>query len=301
MKIAHISDLHLNRKFRRRNLEKTERLIEFALSKLADHIVITGDISDNSNERDFADLRELLIKYDLFHSDKVSVVIGNHDIFGGVELASDIIDFPSRCEKTNYNLKVEIFYEYFRNLFDSTVTITEGKRFPYLKIFNDTALIGVNSVNYYSKLKNPFASNGKVKKSEREEIDMLLSAEEIRNKEKIVLIHHHFYKNSEAGKSSENSIWSRIESHTMKLRGKKKLLSLFKRSGVRIIMHGHSHDMRLYERKGIVILNAGASVDGTASSLFLVDIGQGELNISSEILPPINVKMSDYYNEPVVL
>jgi 3',5'-cyclic AMP phosphodiesterase CpdA len=301
MKIAHISDLHLNRKFRRKNLEKTERLIEIALNKLADHIVITGDISDNSDERDFADLRELLIKYDLFYSDKVSVVIGNHDIFGGVELASDIIDFPSRCEKTNYELKVEIFCEYFSSLFDSTVTVNEGKRFPYLKILNDIALIGVNSVDYYSKLKNPFASNGKVRKSEREEIDMLLSAAEMESKEKIVLIHHHFYKNSEESKSSGKSIWSRIESHTMKLRGKKKLLSLFKRRGVRIIMHGHSHDMRIYERKGIVILNAGASVDSPGSSLFLVDIDPNNLNISPEVLPQVNSTMSDYFREAAIL
>ncbi len=301
MKIAHISDLHLNRKFRRQNLEKTERLIEFALNNFADHIVITGDISDNSNERDFADLRDLLIKYDLFRADKVSLVIGNHDIFGGVELASDIIKFPSRCEKTNYELKVEIFCEYFSNLFESTVTVYEGKRFPYLKIINDIALIGINSVDNYSKLKNPFASNGKVKKSDREEIDLLLSAEEMKNREKIVLIHHHFYKNSEASKSSEKSIWNRIESHTMKLRGKKKLLSLFKRHGVRIIMHGHSHDMKIYERKGIVILNAGASIDNTHSSLFFVDIEPGNLNISSEILPPMNVRMSDYYQEPIAI
>lgn len=301
MKIAHISDLHLNRKFRRKNFEKTERLIEYALNKNADHIVITGDISDNSNERDFADLRDLLIKYDLFRSDKASLVIGNHDIYGGVELASDIIEFPSRCQKTNYELKVDIFCEYFSNLFKSTITVREDKYFPYLKIIDKIAFIGINSVDYYSKLKNPFSSNGKVRKTEREEVDMLLSVKEIESKEKIILIHHHFYKNNETAKSSGNSIWGRIESHTMKLRGKKKLLSLFKRHGVRIIMHGHSHDMKTYERKGMLILNAGASMEGNNPSMFLVDIEPGNLNISSEILPPVNVRMSDYYQEPIAI
>ena len=53
MKIAHISDLNLCRIFKRQNIRKTKNIIKYAVQNGFDHLVITGDISDNSEEIDF--------------------------------------------------------------------------------------------------------------------------------------------------------------------------------------------------------------------------------------------------------
>lgn len=167
MKIAHISDLHLCSNYKKQNAVKTKKLIENALKNGADHIVITGDISDNANEKDFLILRKILQTYNLLEWDKASVVIGNHDIFGGVQTAQDIINFPAKCTKTNYHIKQQIFYKYFEELFINTIFTSDENPFPFAKVLNNVALIGMNSIDVYSKIKNPFASNGLVDKIQR--------------------------------------------------------------------------------------------------------------------------------------
>jgi len=55
MKIAHISDLHLNMFYKDSNLQKIKYLLKYAIAQKPDHIVITGDLTDNAGEKDFAD------------------------------------------------------------------------------------------------------------------------------------------------------------------------------------------------------------------------------------------------------
>ena len=81
MKIAHISDLHLN------------TIYSYSLENKADHLVITGDLTDNASEKDFEILRNLFRKNGLLNSERLSLVIGNHDIFGGLQSAEEIFFF----------------------------------------------------------------------------------------------------------------------------------------------------------------------------------------------------------------
>ena len=48
MKIAHISDLHLNMFYKDSNLQKIKYLLKYAIAQKPDHIVITGDLTDNA-------------------------------------------------------------------------------------------------------------------------------------------------------------------------------------------------------------------------------------------------------------
>ncbi len=57
-----------------------------------------------------------------------------------------------------------------------------------------------------------------------------------------------------------HSIWGAIEKHTMKLRGKSRLLKLFARTNVELVLHGHVHESHEYLRDGVRFLNAGGSV-----------------------------------------
>jgi predicted phosphodiesterase len=111
---------------------------------------------------------------------------------------------------------------------------------------------------------------------------------EFKDKTKIVLAHHHFYKKNVSSSSSEKTLWDKIEHFTMKLRGKKKLFKLFVENDVKLVLHGHSHEMREYKRKEITFLNAGASVETHSEgkpSLFLVDVFPGAITTELSIVP----------------
>jgi 3',5'-cyclic-AMP phosphodiesterase len=275
MRIAHLSDLHLCSRFKRENISKTSKLIRYALNNGAEHFVVTGDISDNANSTDFNAFRNILKKFGLFSSDKTTIVVGNHDIFGGPQAAADLIKFPRKCINTDYNRKVYNFVNHFKELFENTYRQTDEVFFPFVKVLDKVVLIGLNTIDFYSRLKNPFASNGHVSKIQRKHFSQLLFNSDFKDKVKVVLAHHHFYKSNESAQSSEESLWGRIENYTMKLRGKKKLIKLFLENNIKLVMHGHSHEMREYERDEITFLNAGGSVDNNTNSdasLFLVDL-----------------------------
>ena len=269
MKILHISDLHFCKKFKRENIVKTKKLLKKAFENSFDHLVITGDISDNSNPEDFQLLKSILINFGLYNSEKTTIIIGNHDIFGGVQTAFDIINFPQKCSMINYSEKVELFFNNFKELFDNVRFLDSNSPFPFIKIVNDIVFIGMNTILKYSKLKNPFASNGKIDNLTLFQVSKELTQSIYSGKKKILLTHHHFYKNKEhAHSSNSNNTWNKIESFTLKLRGKKRVFRFMKENNIELVLHGHSHEIRSYNRKGIQFLNAGASVDNFSKDSF---------------------------------
>lgn len=283
MRIAHISDLHLCTNFKRQNILNTIKLIRHALDNGAEHLIITGDISDNADDADFIIFRDILKQFNLLRTDKATIVVGNHDIYGGPQTAEDVYKFPQKCASTDYHRKLYRFVQHFRELFENTHRPTEEMFFPFVKVLDKVLLIGLNTIDLYSKLKNPFASNGHVSKTQRKLFSQLLHLPELKNKTKIVLAHHHFYKKNVISTSSRKTLWDKIEHFTMKLRGKKKLLNLFHENDVKLVLHGHSHEMMEYYRKGITLLNAGASVDSAVepnSKTFLIDIFQSKMRIN---------------------
>ena len=133
MKIAHLSDLHFSRKFKPDNIKKFKKLLKFALKQKFNHLVIAGDISDNAEEVDFEILKRILVNNGLWDPQKVSVTIGNHDIFGGVQTALDVVNFPSKCQRIDYEAKVSTFYKNFKDLMDGSITV-DDMPFPYCKV-----------------------------------------------------------------------------------------------------------------------------------------------------------------------
>lgn len=281
MRIVHLSDIHIGTHFKKSNFAKTKKLIKIALETGFDHLVITGDISDNAEKRDYLLFRKILKSFDLLDKNKTSLVIGNHDIYGGVQTALDVVNFPAKCLKIDYEQKVREFFNHFKELFEDCYFPLENKIFPYSKMIGDTQLIGLNTIDLYSRIKNPFASNGKVYRDQFEGIKKIFKNKEFSPAHKVILAHHHFYKKTEKATSS-SKVWNKIESYTLKLRGKKRLLKLFKENDVELILHGHSHDIREYDRKGMKLINAGGSIDNNLTKnifLILIDINN-TLNVS---------------------
>jgi Icc protein len=191
MKIAHISDLHIDKNYKRNNFYKTLRLFEYIASHNYDHIIISGDITENAEDSAFEITRTLLKRYGWLDSGKLTLTIGNHDIFGGVHLAEDVMNFPKKCRLTDYDAKVNTFEKYFEETFRKTLKSPNGL-FPFIKEFDEFVLISLNSIARYSILKNPFASNGEISAEQMETLNDIINKNDFYGKKKIAIAHHHF-------------------------------------------------------------------------------------------------------------
>lgn len=271
MKLAHISDLHLNTLFNDSNLVRIKRLIKYISSNSVDHLIISGDLTDNADESDLLLLKKLLTKEGFDDSAKLTIVPGNHDIFGGPQKPTDIFTFPDRCKEVNYDEKLSMFNQIFSESFKDTITYSKEFPYPFIKILNKILIVGINSIAQYSKYKNLFASNGEVKLHQFNILNELLHKYNDNVYHKVVVIHHHFNKIKNT-KRSIAGIWHNIEKQTMKLKKKKRLLSLFNKHNVDVVLHGHIHYNEFYERKGISFLNAGASTVGYSGKSLRVNI-----------------------------
>ena len=260
MKIAHISDLHLNTYYRDSHLKEIRNILQYCNDNSVDHLFITGDLTDNASEVNLNILKKSITYYGYERSNKLSVVIGNHDIFGGIQKAEEIFTFPDKCRKTDYNSKIKSFNHVFANSFEDCIYEGKSNMYPYAKIVGDALVIGINSNTEYSSISNPFASNGEVSIEQFAEIVKIL--DEFGNfvKYKIILIHHHFNKLKNDSGFSSAGIWQNIERQTMRLKKKKRLYTLFKENGIDLILHGHLHTTQHYEKRELKFLNAGGSV-----------------------------------------
>ena len=81
--IPHISDLHINPQYRKANVNRTRLLLQKIARLGVDHVVISGDITSGALPEDFAQARELFRDAGLLRPSRLSMVIGNHDIYGG--------------------------------------------------------------------------------------------------------------------------------------------------------------------------------------------------------------------------
>jgi 3',5'-cyclic AMP phosphodiesterase CpdA len=301
MLIAHLSDLHLNTLFSDSNIRRIEKLLDYIVENQADHLIITGDLTDNADESDWLLLRNQLNKRKLLNSKSLTVLPGNHDIFGGPQRAEDIFDFPSRCKKIDYYEKLRSFNNYFEETFEDCLFLSQNYNYPFLKELNDEVLIlGMNSILEYSLTKNPFASNGEIKLNQFFEIEQVLKKFGSDGHIKIAALHHHFNKIKNT-KRSIAGLWQNIEKQTMKLRKKKRLFSLFNKYKIDLIIHGHIHYNEYYERKGLNFINGGASIKGySGHSLRVNFIEINNKNISCKlhkITKSDEIKIEELYSK----
>lgn len=289
MRIIHLSDLHINPKFYKINIYKIEHVLLKAIEVGFDHLVVTGDISHDADKESLMIFKEILKKHGLLDSSKCTVIIGNHDIFGGVYTVKELFNFPERCKSTNYDDKIVQFLNVFEELFVDCVFASKDKIFPFAKVIGEYAFFGLNTNDVYSKIKNPFASNGKIYKHDFTDLEKLLKLPSFDNKTKILLAHHHFSKKNIEVKSSNYDLWNKIEGYTLKLRGKKSLINLFKRNDVKLVLHGHNHENSKYERRGITFYNSGASIDNNKineAEMRIIEISENSIKSRA-----INIKL----------
>ncbi len=292
LRIAHISDLHICSKYKKQNLRKTAFLLEKALDQGSDHVVITGDLVDNPNARDFEAARRLFEDFGLLHPDKLTLTIGNHEIFGGVHLASDIFDFPKRCLQTDYRKREIEFRRYFFEAFEDTVTTEDGDIFPFAKQVGGLVFFGINSIAPYSRIRNLFASQGTISHSDMEKLKMLFSIEAFRDKRKIFLMHHHPCSKPISATMDHPTLWNKVELRTLRFRKTAKLANLLSSAGVDLVLHGHVHESVEYQHRGLRFLNgAGALNSAFSDSMAINFIDVQTDSINTQILNYETVRM----------
>jgi len=257
--LVHISDPHLSRQFYREHFKSFKILLRSILEEGCDHLLITGDIVSTPNIDDFYLVREILAKHHMLSADRLTVVPGNHDIFGGPHRATDVLSFPQYIRNVDYKRHLALFLETFEETFESAEQVLHGEQFPFVKRVGPFAIIGLNSIPPWSLRKNPIGSNGMLNEEQFEGLRALIDSPLLKNAVPIVAIHHHFTDFAKDG-STSHSIWEKIESQTMRMRKRRKIIKLFNELNVEYVLHGHVHKNEIYEKSGIAFSNGAGAV-----------------------------------------
>ncbi len=272
MTLAQLSDLHLSPDYFPERSEWFRASLKQCLRSGVDHIVITGDITNQARPNEFEHFRSILREFDLLDSPRMTVVIGNHDIFGGPYHAEDVLEFPSSCKATRYHEKVQEFYRSTKELFTGVRFLSRHSIFPFVKIAGNSAIVGMNSVAEWSPFKNPLGSNGMVNGEQYELVKSYLRQTPREAKHLFIAIHHHFHKTERSqNRSKLERVWSTIEAATIKLRKKKRLLKLFAQSGVDGVLHGHVHRHEAYTRRLVRCYNGGGSIVPAGNGIRMIN------------------------------
>ncbi|MCX7984980.1 MAG: metallophosphoesterase [Bacteroidetes bacterium] len=260
VKIAHISDTHVSRQYYREHMKSLKMLLREMLHDGIDHILVTGDIVSTGEEDDYYLAREIFQSFGLLNAERMTVVPGNHDIFGGPHRAIDILSFPQHIRSVDYVRGLELFQQFFAETFYGCTRLHPTQLYPFVKKLDDVQIVGLNSIPPWSLRYNPLGSNGMLDAGQYEALERLAAAHDLKNSYTIVLLHHHFNDLVKPDIQESGKLWLKVESRTMRMRKRKKLLKLFQQLGVRYVFHGHIHRNEVYERNNIQFVNGAGAV-----------------------------------------
>ena len=192
-RIAHVSDLHVlspagvewrrllfdkritgyaNLLLRRGRVYRADYLAQVldAAAASADHLVVTGDITNLSLEAEYREARRLLDH--AARSVEVTVVPGNHDIY--LPQIHHDRRFPHH------------FAPFLASDLPSLAEDLASGPFPTVKLRGGLAFIGLSS----AVPRPPFVSAGYLGRSQLEALDAVLAHPEVRRRTPVVLVHH---------------------------------------------------------------------------------------------------------------
>lgn len=193
MRIAHVSDLHVlapagvelrrllfnkritgyaNLLMRRGRVYRREYLLAVltAAARHADHVVVTGDITNLSLEGEYSEARRLLDE--VARSAEVTVVPGNHDIY--LPQIHHERRFPHHFDSLQGN-----------DLAELEIDLPAG-RYPFVKLRGPVALIGLSS----AVPRPPFVSAGYLGREQLGALARVLAHPEVACRLPVILIHH---------------------------------------------------------------------------------------------------------------
>ena len=133
-------------------------------------VVVTGDLTNLALEPEFEAARAMIERLGM-HPSQVSVVPGNHDLY--TEGSSRSRRFGTYFEK------------YITSDLDLAVELPGG-RFPFVRLRDDLALIGLSS----ALPRLPLVASGRLGEAQRRALREALDHPEVRSRVPVVLCHH---------------------------------------------------------------------------------------------------------------
>ena len=224
MIISHISDIHLpiiinpnfhdlfnkrligfiNYLSKRRKIHDIESLkviFDDIISNPDEHTVLTGDLVNLSLRSEFERVSDFLGNY--FPKEKLSIIPGNHDNY----------------VKCSYEDSMYLLRRYIEN----KLNINQNSLFPYLKLINDVAIIGIST----AVTSPPLMSWGRISEIQLNDLNKILHSISKNNYFTIVLLHHPLHKFGFLNFKG--------------LLNKHSLIRLLNGFNVNLLLHGHLH------------------------------------------------------------
>jgi 3',5'-cyclic AMP phosphodiesterase CpdA len=193
LRIAHVSDLHVlsplgfewrkmlfnkrltgyaNLALRRKRVYRLDylRATLAAAAERADHVVVTGDITNLSLEGEYAEARMLLDE--IARRVEVTVVPGNHDTY-----------IRTTHRKRRFPFHFDTFMR--GDLPELALELPAGP-FPFVKLRGPAAIIALSS----AVPRPPFIASGLVGKEQLAALGRVLAHPEVKARTAVVLLHH---------------------------------------------------------------------------------------------------------------
>jgi len=255
MKIAHISDIHIDNEVFPDRMVQFEELLVNIFEIGYDHVIITGDITDVASEKDMIQIKNMFERNGLLDWKKMTIIPGNHDLFGKFEFNPErVVSNAVNASGINSLRKLKVFCEIFRELM--TPDNYANYYFPFVKIFDGedehVALVAFNSVFEFSLANNPIGSRGYIRE---EEMNAMLEPEVLKlleDKFVISLTHHAYNVITPTTPYEQAYVW------TMELINRNEYVDTLRKINAKIALHGHVHKVEVYKVGDITFMNGGA-------------------------------------------
>jgi 3',5'-cyclic AMP phosphodiesterase CpdA len=180
-------------------------------------------------------------------------------------------------DAASYLRDVQTFRAHFPHAFAGHI-VAEGHRagFPFAKLLPDgTALIGVDSNFFLPRATNLFRLarmaptvirsgdvgligenlSGSTGHVNVESLSSLLEHPDIRERRKILVMHHYLYADDAIGDAMTKAVL-----REMRLDNRAETIRLIKDHGIELVLHGHWHVTNAYRAAGVRVLNSGGSL-----------------------------------------
>ncbi len=230
-RLAHISDVHLGplpgltyrelaskrvvgyvnwQRNRRRHMHDAviDTIVTDLKASAPDHLAVTGDLVNLALDGEIEMARHWLETLGSPHD--VSVVPGNHDAY-----------VPGAFDKSCRSWAAWMTG-------DDVNTPVDRHSFPYLRVRDNIALIGVST----ARATAPFMANGFFREGQAQRLGRMLDATSERGLFRVIMIHHPPVRGA--------------VSQYKRLFGIALFQKIVRRHGAELILHGHSHDPSLF-------------------------------------------------------
>jgi len=256
VKIAHISDLHFSGKQDRRQLADFDYLLDYFNQAKFDHLIISGDLSNNADRGDWHLVKEKLEYHGLYNWDKTTIIAGNHDVINLEEEMRfyNALNPLSLLRKIACERRIREFCLFFQELISGNAAGDKG--FPFIKIINfpsiKIALAALNSVYPWYPADNPLGARGLIAESQLNALNNERVLSSLHDSFVIGLCHHAYKV------YGTDSLIDQAFDWTMELKNREAFLAVMKLMQAKLVLHGHFHRFQSYSVDGITFINGGS-------------------------------------------